>query len=802
MSITRFAISRLKVCLLVLCCLSIGLVTNTHAQPDGSAGGKSVYESIKSFNLNGGTAKVTNLTLKRDRVFMTFDGTFYFTSPVEGKVTGAVFIGRGSLRAEAPPNDFEKANLRRLIRADLVESSFTTAVLRFSDDTFETIGKDKQDGAADPQAIKLAAELDPRIMRETGANISQRVAVSILNNEQPGGFFFANFDGGTRGRFSYLFDPQTRIPTNDFTINAGEKGLIFKYDSDGYGNDIWLAFYSQEDYAKGMVLYSDLFDTVDVTSYNMDVDLTAPKSKVGLKTKIAMKTRFGNTRVVTFSIGESLSEYEDQRLKKQMRVRSVKMGGAELQFAQEDWQGGFSVFLPESMAMGKDIELDLEIDGDFLRQPQSVEDCHYPRSNTAWYPRHGYLDRAVYDMTFTHQKRMKVASVGVRQSEAVKPDNKDVWVTKYKMTHPVALVTFAMGPFERHTETIKWDDGSKPTPIEFSSMPGGYLAIKEDFILAELNNSVRFFHALFGPYPYDNFGAAFHPYGFGQGFPTMLMIPPTDRASKYTYSFVSHETAHQWWGNIVAWRSYRDQWLSEGFAEYSGLLYTSKRENPKAANNLLDQMRQSVKDPPWTDVGMGKGRLNDVGPLVLGHRLSTRKTYGAYQSLIYNKGGMVLRMVHFLLTDPSTGDDTAFYNMMKDFVAKHKNGVASSDDFRVVANAHFARTPIAQKYRLANLDWFFRQWVYQTDLPSYKLQYTVETQPDGSVFVVGDVLQEGVPENFSMILPLVFQFGEGKTASGTVGAIGPKTPFRIKLPAKPSKVQLDPHKWVLSEKTN
>ena len=40
---------------------------------------------------------------------------------------------------------------------------------------------------------------------------------------------------------------------------------------------------------------------------------------------------------------------------------------------------------------------------------------------------------------------------------------------------------------------------------------------------------------------------------------------------------MSHETAHQWWGNIVAWRSYRDQWLSEGFAEYSGVLYTAIR---------------------------------------------------------------------------------------------------------------------------------------------------------------------------------------------------------------------------------
>ena len=50
---------------------------------------------------------------------------------------------------------------------------------------------------------------------------------------------------------------------------------------------------------------------------------------------------------------------------------------------------------------------------------------------------------------------------------------------------------------------------------------------------------------------------------------------PTVRTGYSFCGFISHEGAHQWWGNIVGWRSYRDQWMSEGFAEYSGILYTS-----------------------------------------------------------------------------------------------------------------------------------------------------------------------------------------------------------------------------------
>jgi aminopeptidase N len=317
-----------------------------------------------------------------------------------------------------------------------------------------------------------------------------------------------------------------------------------------------------------------------------------------------------------------------------------------------------------------------------------------------------------------------------------------------------------------------------------------------------LSNSVRYFHKIFGDYPYETFSASFHPFGFGQGFPSMLMIPPTDRANKYTYSFISHETAHQWWGNIVAWRSYRDQWLSEGFAEYSGVLYTQLRQNRGAANNLIEEMRASIKQPPSTLTGVGKERLNDIGPLIMGRRLSSRKSLEGYQTLVYNKGGLVLRMMHFLFTDPATGDGQAFFDMMKDFVERYRNRSASTDDFRLVANEHFARSAIGQRYNLKDLNWFFQQWVYETHLPSFSLEYSIEDQPDGSAMISGFVVQENVPEKFLMPLPIRMKFGSNREAAGTVIAYGPKAPFKIKVPARPQKVELDPDKWVLSEKTS
>jgi hypothetical protein len=793
---------RLRV-LVLLTTVSLSIAPAISAQDKPSAGGKDLYTQIKSFTLGGGSAAVKELLLTRDRVRMTFDGTFYFTAPIDGHVTGAVFVGNGQFTADVPPSGFEKENVRRLLGADVVASDFKTAVFRFSDDTFERLAIQPSPGSADEHTQKLASELEPRMLKETGANLSARLALSIINQEKPG-FFFATFDGGKRGRFNLMLDYQNRISVANFDINGGEKGLIFAYDSYSDSPEIWMAFYGQDDYERRTVEYSDVNDLIDVAHYDLNLDLREHKKYLRLQARVESITRVGNLRAITFNIGEDLGETESWRLKKQMRLQQARLGDVELPFAQEDWEGGFTIFLPATVAAGQKLDLDLVLQGDFMYDAQSVENCHYPRSNSSWFPRHGYLDRATFDLTFRHPKKLRIASGGLRLSENPDAEDKDAMVTKYSMTEPVPLITFALAPFERHTQTVRFDKGGvgDPIPIEFNSLPGGMIAIKEDFILAELDNSLRYFTTLFGKYPYPTFGAAFHPFNFGQGFPTLLMIPATDRASKFTYVFIAHETAHQWWGDVVSWRSYRDQWLSEGFAEYSGILYTGQRAGAGSIADLIAALRESLRLPPLTRSGLGKGRLVDVGPIILGHRLNTSKTRGAYQTLIYNKGALVLRMLHFLLTDPATGDGKAFFAMMTDFVNRYRDHFASTDDFRLVANEHFARSPIGRIYHLNNLDWFFKQWVYQTELPSYQMDYQFQDQPDGKVLLTGSVTQENAPKDWFMVLPIVMTFGGKQEAYATVHALGPNATFQLRLPARPTKVELDPHHWILSEKTS
>jgi hypothetical protein len=758
-----------------------------------------VYQELKAFELSGLSVEARNLQLKRDRAVMTFSrGTFYFQRPVAGDIRGAVFIGQGLFQAEVPPSRFERAHVQRMLKAEVVESDFKTAVLRFSDDTFDLIGESAIQGTVPSDAVKLANEFGPRFLRETGANISARLTVSMANQEDPA-FFIAEFDGGRHDRFSLLLDHQGRIPSTTFGINGGEKGLIFE-NSGSQGNDVLMAFYSEADYTRGIVSYSDAFNLVDSQHYTMQVDVREPKKRLKVHALADLESLVDGVQAIPFALSEGLPEFKSLRLKRGMKLESSTLSdGTTLDAVQEDWEGGLTVFLPEALSKGEKIQLRLEVEGDFMFDSPDLSNCYYPLISSQWYPRHGFLDRTTYDTSFLHKKRYLVAGSGERVKDAQVHDDPEALLTEWKMEKPVSLITFGLGSFELHEETAK--QGDQAVPVEFYSMPGRVLAIKEDFMVAEMMNSLNYFTVLFGEYPYPQLGAVFHPRSFGQGFASLLLLPRSDRASKFTYSFIAHEMAHQWWGNIVAWRSYRDQWLSEGFAEYSGVLYTRMRDNPKSARELVQRMRRSLRNPPETETGIGKGKLAEVGPLILGHRLNTRETQGAYQALIYNKGGLVLRMLHFLFSDPSTGNGDPFFEMMSDFVRRYSGDWASTEQFIDVANEHFTGTPIAQKYRLADLNWFFRQWVFEAHLPSYRAEYSMQSQSDGSVLIQGKVYQEGAPDDWFMPLPLVFEFGKNQWGAVTVPAYGPERPFQLKLPKKPKKVELDPDLWILSEKT-
>lgn len=374
------------------------------------------YSELRAFSIGSESVTVENLVLERDRGVMTFvHGAFYFATPVAGKVRGAVFLGTGNFHADVPAEEAERANVRRLLKADDVSSDFKTAVLEFTDDTYEVIGKGaKPAAAAPPQAQRLATELLKSLLEENGLNLASRMMESIVDGEDQG-IFFAQFDGGKRKRFSFLLDPQTRVPVANFEIDAGEKGIVFAYDPDIYSSDVWLAFFSKADYASNRASYSDAFNLVDAPKYYLELDLREPKKTMGLIARMELTSRVQGLQFIPFVLGEGLTARDAERRKKQLFVQSAKLAdGTPVAFFQEEWESGFGVLLPAPLKRGQRVTLEVALHGDFMLNPDSLvngqpieQGVYFPRSTTSWYPRHGYLSRSTFDVVMVHRKHDK-----------------------------------------------------------------------------------------------------------------------------------------------------------------------------------------------------------------------------------------------------------------------------------------------------------------------------------------------------------------------------------------------------------
>jgi hypothetical protein len=756
-----------------------------------------LYEQLKAFRLAPTSVAVKDLQLRQGPVEMLFTGEFYPARLASGQVYGAVFIGEGKLHA-VPWSDFEKQSVQRFLKSNEVTASFTRAVLRFTDPASANLGAVEGKSSARSEAQALADAYEPRLLRETGLHLSARMAEAIANQEEQAGIFIAEFSGGSQRRFGLVVDHQCRTMENVFGLDAGEKGVLYQYKESEFSNDIWMAFFDDQDLARHAVAYSDAFDQVRIAAYRMEVDLRAAPHRLAVDAEMDMTALRDGIRMVDFKLNDGLPSFDNERLKHGARLTGVSLkDGPDLQYLQDGWDTAVWIVLPKPLHRDERLTLKMKFEtkGGFFTWGG---DFHYPVVTTSWYPRHHDMELSDYDLTFLHKPNTTVVSVGGLAGDPVRRG--DTMVTRWKTALPLWVATFALGPFQRQSENIKI--GDKEITLDYFAAGTNYTYIKKDFMLAEMGNTLKYFSAMFGDYRFSRLGAVFSPRPFGQGLPTLLLLPSSGTDHVWDFQFIAHEASHQWWGDMVGWRSYRDQWLSEGFADYSGVLYTAFRLKPKDGTELLDRMRRRLLGPPYTDLGLAAGKLYEVGPLIYGYRLSTRLTRNAYSTLIYSKGALTLRMLHFLMTDPSTGDGTAFFDLMKEFTTTYRGRLASTDNFFRIANQYFSRSAIARRYGLQDLDWFQREWVYGTEMPTYRLEYHFEPRPGGGQFLVGTLFQEGVPDNWFMPLPLFAEMENGQRAIVIVAAKGPSTPLKLGIPGTPKRIELDPDLWVLSAKTS
>ena len=217
------------------CCLIIPYAMSQTAAPAGP-NADPTYQALRNLTLGGEAVAVTNLELKRDAgTFHLRSGTVCFTAPVQGKVTGAVFVGDGNFVLSPPPS--EMGMLKLLTKENEFSENFTHMVLRFTDSTYDEIKKAGAGAAAAGGCDSGLLKDSQNAMRHAQIlryNLEARILQDVLSPE-PGGLFVA-FVHGKRYNDKEIFVVD---PRGAGYVMREEVGLM-TYDENKYG--VWAAF--------------------------------------------------------------------------------------------------------------------------------------------------------------------------------------------------------------------------------------------------------------------------------------------------------------------------------------------------------------------------------------------------------------------------------------------------------------------------------------------------------------------------------------------------------------------------------
>jgi hypothetical protein len=789
-------------------------VTASGAKPNSDPAYVALRKQGEAQDFTGEYAQVTNLVIKRDAASFTLAaGELYFLPPVEGRVAGAVFVGEGAM-ALTPPVEYEKRSLALFTGEPSITEQFTKLTLRFTDKTYEEIKASPQaklstNGPQAARAKEIYRDNLDLLRRRLRTNMELRTLVDLYTPERPG--FFIAYVGGKRfEKLVFQMDP-LGIPEV-----SPEEVRLSSYGESDWGD--WTAFHLTDEYKAGKGNSDEDHRIFDITHH--DISGAIKGTQINASDTVTFSPLVGGSRVLPFELFPSL---------RVGRVRDEQ--GRDLQFIQEkkERDADFALIWPEPLEKGKSYKVTVDYQGgDALLDAGGGNYFLVPRST--WYPNNGgtqFGDRATFDVTFHYPKELTLIGTGAPEGVPAVESGRAVAKWSSGKTE-LAVAGFNYGLFKRK----EVQDKGTGYLIEFyanennagpsgSGMLGGGVDADRSMsdtggsmatsggagrILPLTQNSMRIYDAFFGKLPYTRIAMTQQPSGsFGQAWPTLIYMPFTafldstqrwmaSGDSRYAtddfFKYVGpHEVAHQWWGHLVGWKSYRDQWMSEGFAEFSASLYAQATAGNdefidfwEEQRELITKTRPATKDrKPYT-----------VGPVTQGYRLNSGKTGRVARFMIYPKGAYVLHMLRMMMYDRKTVDER-FSAMMKDFIKTNYNKDVSTEDFKRAVERHMTRE--MNVLGDGKMDWFFDEYVYGVEMPSYRLEYSISGNA-----ITGRITQSGVSDNFHMIVPIYADFGKGWQRLGAATMHGNQTTDlgRLELPQQPKRLAVAAFKDILA----
>jgi len=458
--------------------------------------------------------------------------------------------------------------------------------------------------------------------------------------------------------------------------------------------------------------------------YAIDATADPRAGRLVSRSRIVLKATSSDRRTVRLELHGDL------------KVTSIlNADGAPLFFLREG--NAIQVVLPKVPEAGAEVIVEVACEGRFF-DPGLGGDWAL-RDGRGWYPQIGPDERATYDVTIGWPRDLELLGSGSVIEEG---ESDGLRWQRRRLDHPVLGFSFEVGNFTVKSMTagrVKLTLGFDPETFERA--PKG--SIEQ---LAETAADVlRYYENLFGEYPLDELTLVTVPRQYSQAMLGLVTLSgrvlidsgvfgPLLRIQDHR-SVIAHELAHQWWGHLIGWKSYRDQWISEAMANYSALLWMQRRGHRPAMGPISGWQQELTAT-------LADGRsIESLGPMVLGERLFSSRSKEAYHSIVYRKGTLVLQMLARKLGEGH------FLKALGVLARRSSGQVISTDGF-------LSRL---QEITKTEIDTFAQQFIFGTGLPEVYYDYDFEPAAEGRWRVRIEARQE---------VPSRYRFEVAPTADG------------------------------------
>ena len=232
---------------------------------------------------------------------------------------------------------------------------------------------------------------------------------------------------------------------------------------------------------------------------------------------------------------------------------------------------------------------------------------------------------------------------------------------------------------------------------------------------------------------------------------------------------ISHELAHQWFGDLLTCRDWSHGWLNESFATYLEMLWDEHHHG-------VDHYRQGVVEN--IELYLGERYRRPIVTNVFNEPIDV------FDRHLYEKGSLVLNTLRGVL-----GDDQ-FFRSIQRYVRDNQERSVITQDLAQAIEAETGR----------NMDWFFDQWVYRTGHPSLKVSWSWDDDHRLATVTVKQTQKtdDGTPI-YRIPVTIDFRKGRGRPTAFRVEITDPEHTFVFPLAAKPDLCRFDPYNRVLKE---